>query len=411
MRIQLKKTVSSALLFSMVLGAAALPAADTEAAKKPKLSSSKVTVNVGKSKTIKVKNTKKKVKWSVKSGKKNIKLVKKAKTSLKFTGVKAGSAVITASVAGKKLTCKVKVKKVDDKLPDSGKTTPTPPVVTSAPPAATQPAATKPAATQPAATQPAATQAPTETPAGPIVATPGPGEYEGTDISWIDPNKPMVAFTFDDGPIGNKDTDTSMIIQNSLREHNAHATFFYIGSRLGSIKDGEIKLNEGPADEIRQAVASGFEAGNHSNGWDPLTTKTYTEEKVRESIGTTDVLLTEVTGYRNFLFRPPSLAVNKTMQETIEAPFIMSGTDSQDWNKATTEQIIANVKKAKDGDIVLMHETEKNTAEVIDTLLDYFKEKDWQVVSVSELFLVRGMKMEDGVSYKDCPPASTTTEE
>ena len=61
MRKQLKKAVSSALLLSMVLGAAAVPATNAGAAKKPKLSSSKVTVSVGKTKTIKVKNTKKKV--------------------------------------------------------------------------------------------------------------------------------------------------------------------------------------------------------------------------------------------------------------------------------------------------------------------------------------------------------------
>ncbi len=158
-------------------------------------------------------------------------------------------------------------------------------------------------------------------------------------------------------------------------------------------------------------MASGFEVGNHSNGWDSLSTKTYTEEKIRLSIGTTDKLLTEVTGYRNFLFRPPNLAVSQTMRDTIEAPFIMCGVDSQDWNKATTAQIIANVQKAKDGDIVLMHETEPNTAEAIDTLLDYFKEKDWQVVSVSELFLVRGMKMENGTSYSNCLPVATTSEE
>lgn len=408
MRKQLTKAVSSVLLVSMVFGAAAVPAAHAGAAKKPKLSSSKVTVNVGKSKTIKVNNTKKKVTWSVKSGKKTIKIVKKAKTSLKFKGVRAGSAVIAASVGGKKLTCKVNVKKAVVNPSVSHQPTPVPPippVVTQAPPAASQPGATQAPTDVP-------TEVPSETPPGLTVATPGPDEYEGTDISWIDPSKPMVAFTFDDGPIGNKDTDTSMKIQKSLREHNAHATFFYIGGRLGSIQDdGEIKLNEGPADEIRQAVASGFEVGNHSNGWDSLSTKTYTEEKIRLSIGTTDKLLTEVTGYRNFLFRPPNLAVSQTMQDTIEAPFIMCGVDSQDWNKATTAQIIANVQKAKDGDIVLMHETEPNTAEAIDTLLDYFKEKDWQVVSVSELFLVRGMKMENGTLYKNCVPETTTSEE
>ncbi len=67
MRKQLTKAVSSVLLVSMLFGAAAVPAAHAGAAKKPKLSSSKVTVNIGKSKTIKVNNTKKKVKWSVRS--------------------------------------------------------------------------------------------------------------------------------------------------------------------------------------------------------------------------------------------------------------------------------------------------------------------------------------------------------
>lgn len=156
----------------------------------------------------------------------------KAKTSLKFRGVKAGSAVITASVAGKKLTCKVNVKKVDVKPSVSVQPTPvppTPPVVTQAPPAASQPALTQAPTDVP-------TEVPSETPAGPSVATPGPDEYEGTDISWIDPSKPMVAFTFDDGPIGNKDTDTSMKIQKSLREHNAHATFSISAAGSGAFR-------------------------------------------------------------------------------------------------------------------------------------------------------------------------------
>ena len=78
--------------------------------------------------------------------------------------------------------------------------------------------------------------------------------------------------------------------------------------------------------------------------------------------------------------------------------------DSKDWDKATTENIIANVKKAKDGDIILMHETEKNTVAAVPELLDYFQEKDWQVVSVSELFLARGQKMIAGQDHHNCPP-------
>ena len=29
--------------------------------------------------------------------------------------------------------------------------------------------------------------------------------YDKLDISWIDPEKPMIAFTFDDGPVGSSD--------------------------------------------------------------------------------------------------------------------------------------------------------------------------------------------------------------
>ena len=37
------------------------------------------------------------------------------------------------------------------------------------------------------------------------------------DISWIDSSKPMMAFTFDDGPVGTADTSTSVRIQNAFR--------------------------------------------------------------------------------------------------------------------------------------------------------------------------------------------------
>ena len=74
-------------------------------AKKPVLSKKKLTMSVGESKTLKVKNTKKKVKWS--SGKKSVASVsKKGRVKAK----KKGTAVITAKVAKTKLKCRVTVK-------------------------------------------------------------------------------------------------------------------------------------------------------------------------------------------------------------------------------------------------------------------------------------------------------------
>lgn len=76
-----------------------------EAAATPKISKTKLSVNVGKRYTLKVKNTKKKVKWS--SSKKSV-----ATVSAKgvVTAKKKGTATITAKVGNKKYTCKVTVK-------------------------------------------------------------------------------------------------------------------------------------------------------------------------------------------------------------------------------------------------------------------------------------------------------------
>ena len=71
----------------------------------PKLSKTKITLNAGKTKQLKVKNAKGKVKWST-SSKKIATVSKKGVVK----GKKEGKATITAKVSGKKLKCVVTVK-------------------------------------------------------------------------------------------------------------------------------------------------------------------------------------------------------------------------------------------------------------------------------------------------------------
>lgn len=98
------------LVFSMaapVVFEAASPAVVTtaQAASKPKLSVKKVSLRVGDTYQLKVKNAgKKKVKWS--SSDKSIVKVSK---SGKITAKKKGEAIITAKVGSKELQCKVTV--------------------------------------------------------------------------------------------------------------------------------------------------------------------------------------------------------------------------------------------------------------------------------------------------------------
>lgn len=384
------------IAFALVLGMTA-PVAG--AARKVSLSAKKITVEVGSKDTLKVKNTgKKKVKWTIKNGKKYISLSKKKKTSVVVTGKKVGKAVVQAKVGNKKLTCKVTVKKAKVKENTvQPSVTSAPPVSATQSPASTATSTPGTETTSPATETPASSPSPS--PTAPVILEEGEFRYDGLDTSWIDPSKPMIAFTFDDGPgggYGSDDQETGMRIQQALKDAGAHATFFYIGSKIAS--------GDTTKAEVKQAVDWGFEIANHSYDYDGLNNAS--AETIQEKLSKTDKLLSDISGYSSFLFRAPNVAYSDTMFEVIKAPLIDVSNWSNDWQSSvTTEQIINNVKRAKDGDIVNFHSTQVTTAEAVPTLLAYFKEQGVQIVSVSELFAVRGQKLMEGVKYSSCPPS------
>lgn len=210
------------------------------------------------------------------------------------------------------------------------------------------------------------------------------------DISWIDTSKPMIAFTFDDGPVGTSDSASSIRIQNALAASGQHATFFYWGN----------KINSGNSAEIKRAYEMGFEIGNHTYSHPNLTS--LTAEKILENVTKCADKLTEITGLEHFLVRPPYLATNSTVKATVREPMINCSIDSKDWDGATTEQIINNVyNNKKDGAIVLMHETYNTTAEAMETLIPQLVSEGWQIVSVSELFKAKGQELLDGSVYNN----------
>ena len=101
------------LIAALLLGSGITAPDKAQAAKKSKtskekLSSKKLTLKKGQTKTLKVKNAQKKIKWSIVSGKKYIKLKSKKKASVKVVGKKAGKAKVQAK-GKKKLICKVTV--------------------------------------------------------------------------------------------------------------------------------------------------------------------------------------------------------------------------------------------------------------------------------------------------------------
>lgn len=368
------------------------------AAKKMKLSSKKITLKVGQKKKLEVKNTAKKVKWSIKSGKKYISLSGKKKTSVVVKAKKQGKAVVLAKIGKKKLTCQVTIKKADTKKPNVPTTAPTA-TVTPAMPTSTPVSTITPVPSQSPTETPVTTPEVTETPEPEEPLEPGEFRYEGLDRAWIeeniDPSKPVVAMTFDDGPGGNgKDfVDYGMRIQQALKDAGAHATFFYIG--------GNIEKSEECKQEVQQALDWGFEIANHSYDYNSLDKAT--AEQIIEKLEKTDAILKEMSGYSSFLFRAPNVAYGDTMFEVIDAPIIDVSNWSHDYQDSVTkDQIVKNVKAARDGDIINMHSTYEKTAEAVPEILAYFKEKGIQVVSVSELFAIRGKKLMKGVKISRC---------
>ena len=388
------KGLSLVLVCSLVAGITV----PVSAAKKMKLSSKKITLKVGQKKKLEVKNTAKKVKWSIKSGKKYISLFGKKKTSVVVKAKKQGKAVVLAKIGNKKLTCQVTIKKADTKKPTVPTTAPTA-TVTPAVPTLTPAGTLTPAPSASPTETPAATPEATETPEPEEPLEPGEFRYEGLDRAWIekniDPAKPVVAMTFDDGPGSNGSTfvDYGLRIQQALKDVGAHATFFYIGANI--VKSEECRQ------EVQQALDWGFEIANHS--YDYASLDKASAEQIIEKLEKTDAILKEMSGYSSFLFRAPNVAYGDTMFEVIDAPIIDVSNWSHDYQDSVTkDQIVKNVKAARDGDIINMHSTYEKTAEAVPEILAYFQEKGIQVVSVSELFAIRGKKLMKGEKISRC---------
>lgn len=153
---KMRKAAAFLLVFAIALSM--MPQSVLAAKKKVKLSKKTMNVTVGKKVTLRLQNNKKKVKWAVTSGKKNISLSKKKKTSVVIKGKKTGKAKVQAKVGKKKYICKVTVKKKTAKATAAANTV-KPKVVLTAVPAVTP---TSTATT--ASPTPTAIATPTQTP-------------------------------------------------------------------------------------------------------------------------------------------------------------------------------------------------------------------------------------------------------
>ncbi len=190
-------------------------------------------------------------------------------------------------------------------------------------------------------------------------------------IKNIDPNQPMVALTFDDGPT-RKYTEA---ILDCLKENQASATFFVLGSRADDCPD-----------LLQRMVLEGNEIGNHTFSHKQLTT--LSKENIEEEIIATQESIHDVTSTYPSVIRPPYGSKNDAVMECAQGKKIVTWTiDTEDWHSKNAEVIVNKViKDVKDGDIILMHDLYASSAEAAIILVPKLQEMGFQLVTVSELY-------------------------
>lgn len=196
----------------------------------------------------------------------------------------------------------------------------------------------------------------------------------------LDPSKPTIAITFDDGP----NATTTMEILDVLEKYQVRASFFLIGTNI----------NDESAKSVKRAYDLGCDIENHSKTHSYMDKMT--ADEIKDEVAYVNDKVKEITGTTPKFFRPPYIAVNSTMYDNIDMTFI-SGYGCNDWEDRVTAEYRAKYleKKAADGVIFLLHDAEGNskTVEALDKAIPILLEKGFQFATISELFELKGVEI------------------
>lgn len=203
----------------------------------------------------------------------------------------------------------------------------------------------------------------------------------------LDPSKPMIALTFDDGPNG---AVTDRILQ-SLEANGGKATFFMVGNRV---------FGGANTASVQKMAQLGCEVGNHT--FDHKTLTKIGSAEVRNQLLKANQTIAAAGGVSPVIMRPPGGAKDASVLSVagnLNMSTILWSIDTLDWKTRNKQKTIdAVLSRAKDGDIVLMHDLYTTTADAAEVIIPALTARGFQLVTVSELAAYRG-GMAPGRSY------------
>lgn len=209
--------------------------------------------------------------------------------------------------------------------------------------------------------------------------------------SSLDPSKPMMALTFDDGP-----GPRTMEILNMLEQYSAKATFFMTGTGLNNNKVDVEAV-------VKKMEAIGCQLGNHTMSHPKLTN--LDAAGIQKEINGVNSILAGITGHGATILRPPYGAKNDAVRANAGMPLGLWSIDTLDWKTRNVQQTVSTIlNTAGDGDIVLMHDIHTESVDAVLAVIPKLIERGYQLVTVEELADARGIALQDGVEYHSFYP-------
>jgi peptidoglycan/xylan/chitin deacetylase (PgdA/CDA1 family) len=207
----------------------------------------------------------------------------------------------------------------------------------------------------------------------------------GADSGLPPPDK-LVALTFDDGP----NVTLTAAVLDKLEFYDVPASLFLIGQNISA----------GTQAVLQRAASLGCTFENHSAGFASLTNTP--ADQVAASIASTTAAIEEFTDDSPVFFRPPNLAVDQNMLDTIELPFAsgLVGGDFPGGNAGgnPTVESVSNaiLNGVQDGTIILLHDVQPGldpqvTPDALDIIIPELQSQGYEFVNLRQLFERRGV--------------------
>lgn len=193
-------------------------------------------------------------------------------------------------------------------------------------------------------------------------------------ISNPDIAKKQIAITFDDGP----NPQFTPPILALLKRYDAKASFFCIGKHI-----------EKYPELFKQIADQGHVVGNHSYSHSN-NFGFFSSSRVINEISKTNNLIFKLLNIKNNLFRPPFGVTNPAIKNAIKKidhHVIGWNVRSLDTKIKDPKEIFNRISKnLKAGDVILLHDSSKRTVVVLEQLLLFLQEHQFETITVDKLF-------------------------